>query len=85
MAKEDKKTLSDQHKQPYWLIYIALLIAGMLLLTDAYHIAHLNKWTARLGIALIYTAFAFLIGSGRWVVIPAVTIVWLGVLVTGIW
>jgi len=34
-------------KQPYWVVYIALLLAGILLLADAYDMPQLSRWTAR--------------------------------------
>lgn len=85
METADKKNESKQRKQPVWLIYTALVLAGVMLLAEAYQISHLSKWTARLGVALIYTAIALLIGAGRWASIMAVVIVWLGILITFIW
>ena len=49
----------------YWLIYISLLLSGLLLVADAYSIHPLHKWTAKLGIALIFSALALVIGNGR--------------------
>jgi len=73
---------SSTANEPYWLVWVALLLAGLLLLADAYHVAHLAKWTARLGIALVFSAVAMFVGSGRWAGNLAVVIVWLAVLLT---
>jgi len=68
--------------EPYWLVWVALLLAGLLLLGDAYDISHLSKWTARLGIALVFSAVAMFVGSGRWAGNLAVVIIWLVVVLT---
>ncbi|MDH3891600.1 MAG: hypothetical protein OEV49_11000 [candidate division Zixibacteria bacterium] len=72
---------STTQSEPYWLVYIALVLAGFILLSDAYHFAHLSKWTARIGIALIYSAIAMFVGNGRWPGHLAVVIVWLAVII----
>ena len=73
---------STNQSEPYWLVYIALVLAGIMLLADAYYIAQLSKWTARIGIALIYSAIAMFVGNGRWPGHLAVVIVWLAVIIT---
>lgn len=73
---------STTQGEPYWLVYIALVLAGILLLSDAFHFAQLSKWTARIGIALIYSALAMFVGNGRWSGHLAVVIVWLAVIIT---
>jgi hypothetical protein len=73
---------SSTADEPYWLVWVSLLLAGLLLLADAYHVAHLAKWTARLGIALIFSAIAMFVGSGRWAGNLAVIIIWLAVVLT---
>jgi len=65
--------------EPVWLVWAALLLAGLLLLADAFHIYQLTKWTARLGIALVFSALALFIGNGRWPSTAATAIVWLAV------
>lgn len=80
MAGSDKQ--SKKRSQPYWLVYLALLIGGVLMMADAYQIMHLHRWTARIGIALIYSAVALLVGNGRWAGFMATAIVWLAVAAT---
>ena len=72
-----EKTVKPKKKEPFWLIYIALLLAGVLLLADAYAIAHLSRWTAKFGIALVFSAIAFIVANGRKSGIIAVAIVWI--------
>ncbi len=81
MAAEETKSQSKK-KQPFWLVYFSLLLAGLLLLADAYHFAHLDWWTARLGIALIYSAVSLFIGNGRTAGFVAAAIVWIAVIAT---
>jgi len=78
----DTKSQAKKKKQPVWLVYLSLLIAGAILLADAFDIAHLNLWTGKLGIGLVWTALALFAGGGRPAGIAAVAIVWLAVLAT---
>jgi len=72
-----------QGKKPYyWLIYIAALVAGALLIADAAGYAPLQKITARLGAALLYSAFALLVAAGRPSGIIATVLVWIAVVLT---
>lgn len=67
---------------PYWLIYGALILSGILLLADAYSVSSLRRWTARLGIAMLYTAVSLIVGNGRTVGFVATGIVWLALILT---
>jgi hypothetical protein len=76
------KARPPSKKQHYWLVYFSLLLAGLLLLADAFGYAHLQRWTVKLGIALIYSALSLFIGNGRAVGFIAAVVVWLAVLAT---
>ena len=77
------KNSSPSEKKPYyWLIYVAALLAGLLLIADAVSFRPVTKITARLGIALLYTAFAFIVGSTRASAIVGTVLVWLAVVLT---
>lgn len=78
----EAKVKAKEKKQHLWLVYLALLIAGAILLADAFEIAQMNRWTAKLGISLVWTALALFTGGGRPVGIAGVAIVWLAVLAT---
>lgn len=86
MVTENKATKSEKKpsgtKQPYWLLYVALLLAGILLLAQAFGITQLQRSTAKLGIALVYAAFALLVGGGRPTAITAAALVWAAVIAT---
>ena len=81
-AKPASKARPPSKKQPYWLVYFSLLLAGLLLLADTYNLAHLHRWTVKLGIALIYSALSLFIGNGRAAGFIAAAVVWLAVLAT---
>ena len=68
--------------QRYWIAYIGLLIAGIILLADAYNFTQLHRWTARVGIALIYSAFALMLGKGQSSGVIGSLVVWAAVLLT---
>ncbi|HWR83099.1 MAG TPA: hypothetical protein VN285_07340 [Candidatus Deferrimicrobium sp.] len=73
---------SAQKKEPLWVVYGALLLAGLLMLIEAFHISRLNRWPAQLGIALVYSAVSLFVAEGRpagWV---AAVIVCLAAIVT---
>lgn len=65
-----------------WLIYAAMFLGGLLLLADSFGMDSLNRWTARLGIALLFTAVALVVGNGRQAGYIATGIVWLAVIAT---
>ena len=68
---------SQREKKPmYGLIYFALFLSGILLLADAFDATYFNKWTAKWGIVLIYSAFALVVGNGRKAGFVAVGIMW---------
>jgi hypothetical protein len=77
----DVKTVpAPKKRQPLWLIYIALVVSGILFLADPLNLYVLQRWPARLGIALIYSAVALMIGNGRPAGFVATAIVWISVL-----
>ena len=80
MTAEEAKPPSK--KQPYWLVYFSLLLAGLLLLADAFGFAYLQRWTVKLGLVLIYSALSLFIGNGRAAGFIAAAIVWLAVIAT---
>ncbi len=56
---------AQKPSEPYWLVYIALLLGGLILLGNTFHITQLTKWTSIVGIAMVYSAFALFVGKGR--------------------
>ncbi len=52
-------------KQSYWVVYLGLLLAGMLMLAEAAHYYPLQKISAKLSLGLLYTAVALYVGDGR--------------------
>lgn len=66
-------------RQSLWLVYVSLVIAGIMFLGDAYGLAQMDRWTARIGIALVWSAATLLIGNGRPVGYVATTITWVAV------
>lgn len=79
MAGDEKKQKSGQ---PYWLIYLGLLLGGILLLADAQHYVPLQKISAKLGIGMVYSAFALFVGNGRSAGVAATVVIWIAVLAT---
>jgi len=65
MPDIDKNENPSPGRQHHWLIYIAAILSGFLLLADAANFAPATKITARLGIGLLYTTFAFMVGRVR--------------------
>lgn len=79
----DKAAASPQEQ--WWMLYLTLLIAGLLLLSDAFHVAHLARWTAKFGIALVYSAFVLYVGKGRPLAVTSAAIICLAVVATLVW
>jgi len=69
-------------KKMYWLIYISLFLSGILLIGNAFGSVHLSKWTAKLGIGLLYSAFALFLGNGRKSGYVGVAILWISIILT---
>ncbi len=78
----DTKSKQSERKPYHWLIYVAAILSGVLLLADAMNYAPGTKITARLGIALLYTAFAFMVGKARPSTYIGTTLLWIAVVLT---
>lgn len=70
----------NKPKPPLWLLYTAIVLSGLLFLGEAAGITVLQKVPAKLAIALLFTAFALLVGKGRPTGYIAVGLVWLTVI-----
>lgn len=80
--QNNQKTVKTAKKQPWWLVYISLLLSGVLLLADAYNVTQLHRWTARLGVALVFSAIALLWAGGKVPGRIAVAIIWIAVVIS---
>ena len=76
----DKPAAEGKPNQRYWIAYIGLFLAGFILLADAYNLTQLDRWTARVGIALVYTAFALVTAKGRASGTIGSIVIWVAVL-----
>jgi len=65
-----------------WLLYLSLILSGLLLLADAFDATYFNRLTARLGIGLLFTAFAFIVGAGHKKAPISVGILWGAIIAT---
>ena len=68
--------------QYYWLIYLALLLGGIILIAQAVDFTHINKWTAKLGVALLFSAFALLVANGKKTGYVATSIIWIVIIIS---
>ena len=83
MAQSSSKSAAAPSGRKHeWLMWVALALAGIMLLADAYNWNQLDKWTARLGITLVYSAFALLLTGGKTVGYLSSGIVAVAVLLT---
>ncbi|MBD3403436.1 hypothetical protein GF420_11110 [candidate division GN15 bacterium] len=64
-AKPATGTGPKKKRQPYWLIYGALILGGVLFLGQALGLDALQRTTFRIGIALLYSALSLIVGNGR--------------------
>ena len=72
-------------RQPYWMLYVAGLFGGIILLADALGFVPLQRVTTRLAIALIYSTFVLMIGKGKKLSYAAAVLIWAAVIATFIW
>lgn len=63
-----------------WLVYLALILAALILLTDAFGYEPMTRITARLGIGLLFTAIFFVTTNGRPAGWWASAILWAGII-----
>ncbi len=68
--------------QYYWLIYLALLLGGIILIAQAVDFTYINKWTAKLGVALLFSAFALLVANGKKTGYVATSIIWIVIIIS---
>ena len=82
--KPEADSASNKQARPasLWVIYVGILLAGILLVGDAYALAGLSRWTAKLGIALLWAAAALVLGRGRWMGYASAAIVVVAVTAT---
>jgi hypothetical protein len=69
-------------QQPYWVIYLGILIAGLMFLAEALHYYPGQKLPAKLAAALIYSAFALWIGGNKPSGYIGTVVVWAAVIVS---
>ena len=78
----DEQSGPSKPSQPYWLIYLAALLAGLMMLAQAMQYHPATKITAKLGVALVYSALALFVGNGRPAGFIATAIIWVAVIVS---
>jgi hypothetical protein len=69
-------------KQPYWVIYLGLLLAGILMLAEAANYYPLQKISAKLSLGLLYSAVALYVGDGRAPGYIGTVIIWGAIIVS---
>ncbi len=82
MAEESKIKPSSSSEQSYWPLYISMLFSGVFLLAEALGFAPLQKSTAKIGIALIYSTFILMTARGKKISYIAAGLIWLAVFAT---
>ncbi len=70
------------NKGPLWMIYLSLIVAAMVLLGDGLSIPHLERWTARVGVALLFTTLFLIVCRNMTRAILASAVMWLAVIAT---
>jgi hypothetical protein len=65
-----------------WLIYVALIISGVILIGDALKMEAISKLTIRLGVGLIFSALALITGKDRPAGIISIAILWIAILIS---
>ncbi len=78
----DKSQGSEGPKQPYWIIYLGLLLAGVLMLAEAANYHPLQKISAKLSLGLLYSAVALYVGNGKAPGYIGTVIIWGAIIVS---
>ncbi|MBU8933125.1 MAG: hypothetical protein KOO62_03870 [candidate division Zixibacteria bacterium] len=82
MSNEQPQAQTKGTKGAFWMIYLGLAVAAIVLLGDGLSISHLERWTARIGIALLFTVLFLLVCRNMTRAITASAIIWLAVIAT---
>lgn len=72
----DSQAARSVKKQPYWLVYFGLLLAGLMMAAEAANYHPMQKISAKLSIGLLYSAVALFVGNGRPAGYIAAGIIW---------
>ncbi len=78
----DSSSSAAPKKQPYWVIYLGILIAGLIMLAEAAHYRPGQRLTAKLAAALLYSALALWVGENKPHGYIGVAIVWAVVIIS---
>jgi hypothetical protein len=78
----DSQATPQVKKQPYWLVYFGLLLAGLLMLAEAAHYYPMQKISAKLSVGLLYSALALFVGNGRPAGYIAAAIIWAAIVIS---
>ena len=78
----NSQTEEPKKKSFFWMFYMSLLISAILLLGDGLAITHLEKWTAKVGVALLFSVFFLLVCKNQTKAIIASAIIWIAVIAT---
>jgi len=78
----NSKTKEPVKRSTYWMIYTSIFVSAVILLGDGMALTHLNKWTAKVGIALLFTVFFMLVCKNQTKAIIASLIIWIAVIAT---
>ena len=71
-----------KHKEPLWLIYSSALLSGIMLLAEVVNYYPLQRISARLGIALVFSALALFIGGNSRSGYAAAALIWVVTILT---
>ena len=82
MNDKQPQAPAKSNKGAYWMIYLGLAVAAILLLGDGLSIPHLERWTAKVGVALLFTVLFLLVCRSMTRAIIASGIIWLAVIAT---
>lgn len=86
MTEQSASTANRPSTKPtYWMIYIAALFGGLILLADALGFAPMQRVTGKLAIGLIYSAFVLMTGKGKNVSVAAAVLIWAAIIATFVW
>lgn len=78
----DKAQAAEGPKQPYWIVYLGLLLAGVLMMSQAAGYYPLQKISAKLSLGLLYSAVALYVGNGRAPGYIGTVIIWGAIIVS---
>ncbi|MEA2031699.1 MAG: hypothetical protein U9N55_08930 [candidate division Zixibacteria bacterium] len=78
----DKQPQKSSKKSTFWMIYVSLIVAAFVLIGDGISALYIERWSVKVGIAMLFTTFFLLVCRSLTKAIIASVIICIAVVAT---